>query len=130
MTMKKRNATKDRGGAMPRASVTFPPELYKTLEYLAWKKRSQLPGLCVKRRNNMLPLNGHCFGRRLSTRVSRWPMPKIRNPIMRVRRKKTLWQKPRGEVPKRSIQPGEVQELQPAVCVANSVSDSFVDHQS
>jgi hypothetical protein len=39
MTMKKRNASKDRGGAMPRASVTFPPELYKTLEDLARKKK-------------------------------------------------------------------------------------------
>ena len=39
MTKTKRDAIKDRGGAMPRASVTFPPELYKTLEDLARKKK-------------------------------------------------------------------------------------------
>jgi hypothetical protein len=39
MIKKKQNAGKNKGGAMPRASVTFPPELYKTLEGLARKKK-------------------------------------------------------------------------------------------
>lgn len=39
ITGKKREENKARTGAQPRASVTFPPELYKTLECLAKKKK-------------------------------------------------------------------------------------------
>jgi hypothetical protein len=39
MTKKNQRGRKDRGAGMPRASVSFPPELYKTLEELAKKKK-------------------------------------------------------------------------------------------
>ena len=39
MIKKKPNTSKSKGTAMPRASVTFPPELYKNLEDLAKKKK-------------------------------------------------------------------------------------------
>jgi predicted transcriptional regulator len=39
MTKKNQKGTKGRVAGMPRASVSFPPELYKTLEELAKKKK-------------------------------------------------------------------------------------------
>jgi predicted DNA-binding protein len=39
MTKKNQKETKGRVAGMPRASVSFPPELYKTLEELAKKKK-------------------------------------------------------------------------------------------
>lgn len=39
MTKKSLQGTKGRVAGMPRASVSFPPELYKTLEELAKKKK-------------------------------------------------------------------------------------------
>ena len=39
MTTRKQDEGKSRGGAQPRASITFPPELYKTIEDLAKKKK-------------------------------------------------------------------------------------------
>jgi len=39
MPARKREGAKSRGGAQPRASITFPPELYKTIEDLAKRKK-------------------------------------------------------------------------------------------
>ena len=39
MPAKKRAKNKQSNSAMPRTSVSFPPELYKTLEELATKKK-------------------------------------------------------------------------------------------
>lgn len=39
MSEKKRGKSKGRDAAMPRTSVSFPPEVYKTLENLAIKKK-------------------------------------------------------------------------------------------
>ncbi len=39
MPAKKRVKNKGRDSAMPRTSVSFPPEVYKTLEDLATKKK-------------------------------------------------------------------------------------------
>lgn len=39
MTVKKRAKGKGKDSAMPRTSVSFPPEIYKTLEDLATKKK-------------------------------------------------------------------------------------------
>lgn len=39
MATTKRTRTKDKHGSQPRASITFPPELYKTIEDLAKKKK-------------------------------------------------------------------------------------------
>ena len=39
MAVKKQIPSKIKNAAQPRASVTFPPELYKTLEDLAKKKK-------------------------------------------------------------------------------------------
>lgn len=39
MATQKRGGGKDRGGAQPRASITFPPELYQTIEDLAKRKK-------------------------------------------------------------------------------------------
>lgn len=39
MALDEQISTKSRGGAHPRASVTFPPELYRILEDLAKKKK-------------------------------------------------------------------------------------------
>jgi predicted DNA-binding protein len=39
MGMARREERKKKGGAQPRASITFPPELYKTIEDLAKKKK-------------------------------------------------------------------------------------------
>lgn len=39
MATKKSGSSKARDHAMPRASVSFPPEVYKTLEVLAKKKK-------------------------------------------------------------------------------------------
>lgn len=42
MAATKHTPTKSKSAAQPRASVTFPPELYKTLESLAQKKKVSL----------------------------------------------------------------------------------------
>lgn len=42
MGLKKQIASKTQSAAQPRASVTFPPELYKNLEDLAKKKKVSL----------------------------------------------------------------------------------------
>jgi hypothetical protein len=42
MPVKKQEGNKARTATMPRASVTFPPELYRTLEDLARKKKVSL----------------------------------------------------------------------------------------
>jgi hypothetical protein len=42
MTVKKRAKGKGKDSAMPRMSVSFPPEIYKTLENLATKKKVSL----------------------------------------------------------------------------------------
>ena len=42
MAATKQIASKTKNSAQPRASVTFPPELYKTLESLAKKKKVSL----------------------------------------------------------------------------------------
>jgi predicted DNA-binding protein len=34
-----RSGTKDKRGAQPRASITFPPDLYETIEVLAKQKK-------------------------------------------------------------------------------------------
>ena len=39
---KKQNGRKIRGAGQPRASITFPPELYRTLEDLAKRKKVSL----------------------------------------------------------------------------------------
>jgi len=39
MTMKKLAGRKVKGAPQPRASVTFPPELYENLEHLAKEKK-------------------------------------------------------------------------------------------
>ena len=39
MPIKKTRATKSREATMPRTSVSFPPEVYKTIEDLAKKKK-------------------------------------------------------------------------------------------
>ena len=39
MSIEKTGGTKARQAAMPRASVSFPPEVYRTLEDLARKKK-------------------------------------------------------------------------------------------
>ena len=39
MPAKKRGKSKGRNAAMPRTSVSFPPEVYKTLEDLATRKK-------------------------------------------------------------------------------------------
>jgi len=39
MTEKNQKGTKGREAGMPRASVSFPPDLYKTLEEIAKKKK-------------------------------------------------------------------------------------------
>jgi predicted transcriptional regulator len=39
MAIRKQGIGRSRGGAQPRASITFPPELYKTIEDLAKKNK-------------------------------------------------------------------------------------------
>ena len=39
MAIRKRNRSKGKGCAQPRASITFPPELYRTIEDLAKRKK-------------------------------------------------------------------------------------------
>jgi len=39
MGMAKREQPKRKGGTQPRASITFPPEVYKTIEDLAKRKK-------------------------------------------------------------------------------------------
>jgi Ribbon-helix-helix protein, copG family len=39
MNAKNRNRGKGRGNVQPRASITFPPDLYKTVEDLAKRKK-------------------------------------------------------------------------------------------
>jgi predicted DNA-binding protein len=39
MGMAKREQQKSKSGAQPRASITFPPEVYKTIEDLAKRKK-------------------------------------------------------------------------------------------
>lgn len=39
MTARKRNVHRAESGGQPRASVTFPPELYRTIEDLAKRKK-------------------------------------------------------------------------------------------
>lgn len=55
MAIRKRNRGKTGGGGQPRASITFPPELYRTIEDLAKRKKVSIawvvrPELVVRKR--------------------------------------------------------------------------------
>ena len=69
--MMKRNqrGTKAKAAGMPRASVSFPPDLYKTLEELARKKKVSIAWVVREAAEQYVSAEWPLFGNNLSREV-------------------------------------------------------------